>query len=112
MLPYRLVQITPYLMVGYTDYVVYPVVQFMQFILKVHQLLFSEDLGKTIMINSSTCICIHIASHNFSACRIGDAETVLSALNNVVRLIVVTGNEPFLLVSAISEVLYCSACHI
>ena len=49
-------------MVGYTDYAVYPVVQF---IFKAHQLLFSEDLGKKI--NSSTCIRIHMASCNFSA---------------------------------------------
>ena len=49
-------------MVGYTDYVVYPVVQF---ILKVHQLLFSEDLSKNI--NSSTCKCIHVVSCNFGA---------------------------------------------
>ena len=49
-------------MVGYTDYVVYPVVQFIH---KVHQLLFSEDLGKNI--NSSSCIHFHMASHNFSA---------------------------------------------
>ena len=32
---------------------------------QVHQLLFSEDLGKNI--NSSTSIRIHIASRNFSA---------------------------------------------
>ena len=37
---------------------------------------------------------------------------MLSALNDVVRLIVVTGNEPLLLVSSISKVLYCSACHV
>ena len=47
-----------------------------------------------------------------SLCRIGNTETVFSALNDVIRLIVVTGNEPFLLVSVISEVLYCGACHI
>ena len=80
----------------------------MQLILKVYKLLFSEDLGKNI--NSSTCIHIHMASRNFRLClvlcRIGNTETVLfSALNNVVRLIVVTGNEPLLLVSAISKVL-------
>ena len=51
-------------MVGYTDsYVVYPVVQFMQFIRKVHQPLFSENLGKNI--NSSTFMRIHMASRNF-----------------------------------------------
>ena len=49
-------------MVGYTDYVVYPVVRL---ILKVHQLLFSEDLGKKI--NSSICIRIHMASGSFIA---------------------------------------------
>ena len=49
-------------MVGYTDYVVYRVVQF---ILKVYQLLFSKDLGKKIY-NSSTCIRIHMASRDFS----------------------------------------------
>ena len=54
----------------------------MQFILKVHQLLFSEDLGKSI--NSSTCMRIHMAFRNFSALsRTGDTETVLSALNDV-----------------------------
>ena len=66
-------------MVGYTDYVVYPVVQF---ILKVHLLLFSEDLGKSI--NSSNCICIHMPSCNFSTlsclalCRIGNTEIALN----------------------------------
>ena len=38
-------------MVGCTDYVVYPVVQF---ILQVHQLLFSEDLDLDKKIDSST----------------------------------------------------------
>ena len=49
-------------MVGYTDYIVYPVVQF---ILKVHWLLFSEYPGKNI--NSNSSIHIHMASRNFSA---------------------------------------------
>ena len=34
---------------------------------------------------------------------------MLSALNDVVRLIAVTGNEPFLLVTTISKVLYCTS---
>ena len=68
-------------MVGYTDIVVYPVVQF---ILKVHQLLFSEDLGKNI--NSSTPICIHMASCNFLHFVNRKYRLVLSALNALVNL--------------------------
>ena len=61
MLPLRLVWITPYL-ISYQDgcYTVYPVVQF---ILKVHQLLLSEHLGKNI--NSSTPV-LDAYSYGFS----------------------------------------------
>ena len=66
-------------MVGYTGYVVYPVVQF---ILKVHQLIFSEDLLRrltAVLVHAFICFLVTKALCPALG-RIGNTETVFCAI--------------------------------